>query len=102
MSDQNLRQIVGAANPVTISEVITLMDSIGNELTNDDGLKWFNFLYLAGTREVQDHPPAGGWRNPAWLARLDVVFAKLSLTAIAQALDGDSSLPAPGAPCFRP
>jgi hypothetical protein len=93
MSDQNLVQLLRNADPKSIADVIALMESIATEVASNDGLKWFNFLYLAVTKQVQDNPPATGWRDPMWLTRLDVVFAKLYFSAIIEALGGNSVLP---------
>lgn len=86
-SDQALREIVGNAKPTTIDDVIGLMQSIDGVLSNDDGLKWFNFLYLEVTKKVRDNPPASGWSDPAWLTQLDVVFAGLYFTTLANFLN---------------
>ena len=51
------------------------MQNIDTLLPDDDGLKWFNLLYLFVTRQVRDNPPANGFADVAWLTRLDVVFA---------------------------
>lgn len=67
----------------TIDEVIAEMRRIDASLPDTDGVKWFNLLYLKVTETVKDAPPAGGWRDPAWLERLDVVFAQLYFDALA-------------------
>jgi hypothetical protein len=59
------------------------MHSFDDQLQNDDGLKWFNLLYLRVTEGVRDDPPAEGFEDPRWLERLDVVFAKLYFDAVA-------------------
>lgn len=90
--DQQLLQIVRV--PVsTISDVITVMQNIDGLLPNQDGLKWFNRLYLMVTQQVQTKPPAGGFKNPAWLTRLDVVFAGLYFAAIGDFTTGSANLP---------
>jgi len=73
--DQALVQIVSAGSPATIGEVIAMMESLDNVLDVDDGLKWFNLLYLMVTKDVEAQPPAGGWADPHALEHLDVVFA---------------------------
>ena len=75
--DQALVQIVSAGSPATIGEVIAMMESIDNVLALNDGLKWFNLLYLMVTKDVEARPPAGGWADPRALEHLDVVFANL-------------------------
>lgn len=75
---------IAAAPPVrTIDDVIALMRRIDALLPATDGVKWFNFLYLRVTESVRDEPPAGGWSDPVWLERLDVVFANLYFSALA-------------------
>jgi hypothetical protein len=82
-----LLQIVNSAAPTTIDGVIAMMQSIDNLLPSDDGLKWFNRLYLFVTKEVRDHPPAQGFADPVWLTRLDVVFANFYFRAVASFLN---------------
>jgi hypothetical protein len=47
-----------------------------------------NWLYLLVTESVKNGAPAAGWQDPAWLTRLDVVFANLYFDAIESALTG--------------
>ena len=100
LSDQPLIDIVNAGTPSTIDQVIDVMEEINRTLPGDDGLKWFNFLYLLVTKEVLDHPPAGGWLRPAWIARLDVIFANLYFTAIRN-LTSPGSIPRSWAALFE-
>lgn len=92
-TDQQLLQIVTGANVASIADVVTTMQAVDNLLSGNDGLKWFNLLYLQVTQQVDSGPPAGGWEDPAWLTRLDVVFAGLYFRAIADRLQGSSALP---------
>jgi Family of unknown function (DUF5995) len=71
-TDQQLLHIVSAAQPVTIADVIQVMQSIDALLPNNDGLKWFNKLYLMVTQEIDGQPPATAWLDAPWLTRLDV------------------------------
>ncbi|HEX3473272.1 MAG TPA: DUF5995 family protein, partial [Silvibacterium sp.] len=91
-ADQPLYQIVSSAAPVTIDDVLRTMQSIDQLLPGSDGLKWFNRLYMMVTQQV-DQPPAGGWHDPVWLTRLDVVFASFYFKAIAGFLEDSSSTP---------
>jgi len=86
--DQQLYELVAAANPATIAEVIATMKSIDALLPDNDGLKWFNRLYLMVTDQVNASPPGGGWQSPAWLEHLDVVFAGFYFKAVADFLAG--------------
>jgi hypothetical protein len=104
--DNQLGQIVSGPPPTTIADVLNLMKGIDNLLPSGDGLKWFNLLYLMVTRQVDSNPPPGGWKDTAWLARLDVVFARFYFTAISQWLidpeSGPSSWKALFEARFRP
>lgn len=80
--DQQLIQILSAAGPNDIDDVINIMESIDGVLPSSDGLKWFNWLYLMVTRAVKDNPPAGGFNDPQWVTHLDVVFAELYFAAV--------------------
>lgn len=90
--DQKLLPIV-RISVSTISDVVTVMQNIDSLLPNQDGLKWFNQLYLMVTQKVQTSPPPGGFKNPAWLSRLDVVFAGLYFAAIGDFITGSANLP---------
>ena len=85
--DAQLLQIVTAASPASIADVIALMQSIDALLPGNDGLKWFNKLYLMVTQKIDTQPPPNGWEDAAWLTRLDVVFAGFYFAAIASALE---------------
>lgn len=80
--DPELSQIVCAPAPANIEDVISKMQEIDTLLPDNDGLKWFNRLYLMVTQGVDQHPPSGGWKSPDWLLRLDVEFATLYFNAV--------------------
>jgi uncharacterized protein DUF5995 len=86
----SLLAIVGSTPPASIDEVIQRMQSLDSALAGNDGLKWFNLLYLKVTQQVRQSPPQDGWKAPVWLARLDVIFATLYFKAIADSLSGNS------------
>ncbi len=92
-TDAQLLQIVTAAAPATIPDVLAVMQKIDNLLPSNDGLKWFNLLYLKVTEKVDTQPPANGWEDEAWLTLLDVVFAKFYFSAISGALDQPANTP---------
>jgi Family of unknown function (DUF5995) len=91
--DQQLLQIVAAAQPANIPDVIQVMEAIDALLPNDDGLKWFNKLYLIVTQQIDGQPPATAWSDGAWLTQLDVVFAGLYFAAIESFLQDNPSTP---------
>ena len=73
-----------ASAPIkTIPDVIVAFTAIDELLPESDGLKWFNRLYLQVTQAVDGGVASGGWNRPEWIARLDVVFAGLYLSALA-------------------
>lgn len=75
--DQKLAAIVGDSIARSIDDVIARLRDLDLALGSDDGLKWFNLLYLKVTEAVR--APAAkvpGWENPEWLERLDVEFAR--------------------------
>ena len=90
--DQGLYELVSAPAPTDIEGVIQRMQQIDASLPNDDGLKWFNGLYLSVTREI-DLQPVERWKDSAWLLDLDVVFAGFYFRALAGFLRADSSVP---------
>jgi hypothetical protein len=90
ISDQALLNLLTTPPPSTIPEVIALMEAIDAILPPTDGLRWFNQLYLMVTRQVDLHPPGGQWQSPIWLTRLDVVFANLYFSAVANFLGGET------------
>jgi hypothetical protein len=89
-ADQPLYELVNGPAAATIAGVIERMQAIDALLPAEDGLKWFNRLYLMVTQQVDLHPPGGAWQSPAWLTRLDVVFAGLYFGAVAGVLGGQS------------
>src|SRR6478736_777072 len=84
----NLLEIVTSNPPGSIDEVIQWMEKLDSAMDPNDGLRWFNLLYLKVTQQVRDMPPEEGWQDPAWLARLDVIFANLYFAALADFLAG--------------
>jgi hypothetical protein len=91
--DQPLYAIVSGATPETIDDVLRRMGQIDDLLADEDGLKWFNRLYMMVTKEVDFSPPPGGWKDTPWLLGLYVVFAGFYFRAVAGFLDGSGDTP---------
>lgn len=87
-TDLALIDTITRAAPENITDVVDVMTAIDAILPGNDGLKWFNWLYLTVTVAVQSNPPAGGFNNPQWLTRLDVIFAGFYFAAIVNFLQG--------------
>ena len=65
-----------------IQAVVHRMERIGAGLPTADGIGRFNALYLAVTRAVLHETVDGEFEDPAFLTRLDVVFAGLYFAAV--------------------
>ncbi|MGA2812423.1 MAG: DUF5995 family protein [Candidatus Acidiferrum sp.] len=100
-TDAQLLQIVTGAAPATIADVVVIMQGIDALLPSNDGLKWFNKLYLMVTEQVDTQPPPGGWKDGAWLTHLDVVFAGFYFAAISDALEQNPDLASSWAALFE-
>jgi hypothetical protein len=85
-----------AAQPQSVAEVLQTMHAIDAACVEGDGLKWFNGLYLQVTEAVEARIASGGFRDPAWLAQLDVQFARLYFGALQSSLSGQ-----PAAGCWQ-
>jgi len=88
-ADRPLYELVTGAAAETIADVVARMQGIDALLPVNDGLKWFNQLYLMVTQQVDLQPPGGAWQSPTWLTRLDVVFAGLYFNAIGAFVSGE-------------
>ena len=81
-----------STTPESIADVLRTMGIIADTCIDGDGLKWFNGLYLQVTQAVQSRVSSGESGDAAWLAGLDVQFARLYFGALAASLSGQ---PAP-------
>jgi hypothetical protein len=66
----------------SIDDVVALMTAIDETLPDDDGLKWFNRLYLRVTVSVRKAVEGATFRDLEFLGALDVVFANLYFAAL--------------------
>ena len=80
----------GAAAPPTIAAVIAAMQRIDATLPRKDGVAIFNRLYLQVTEAVLAAGAAATFNDPAFLDRLDVVFAGLYFGAEATIATGEA------------
>src|SRR5580700_5705977 len=90
LADQPLYDLVSGAVPMTIVDVISRMQAIDALLPVNDGIKWFNRLYLVVTQQVDLVPPGGVWQSGAWFTSLDTNFAGLYLGALGGFLAGQA------------
>ena len=79
----DLPQGVPPGQPVSVDALVARMQEIDRTLPADDGVGDFNRMYLRVTELVRDRLVAGWFANPAFVTRLDLVFAGLYLDAVA-------------------
>lgn len=95
-------EVILSETPVaSVARAIAVMNAIDGTLPDSDGVKWFNRLYLRVTVEVDRSLGGIGFRDPAFVATLDVVFANLYFSALAAALRDVSAAPAAWRPLLR-
>jgi hypothetical protein len=90
--------LAAAADP--IDAVMARMEAIAAPLPEGDGVARFNELYHAVTHAVAEQARADSYRDPAFISRLDVVFADLYFQAIDDAAGG-REIPKAWAPLFE-
>ena len=79
-ADQDPERIAAGAI-TTIAQVIAQMEQIASELPAQDGVAYFNNLYLQVTKAVQAATTNVTFADPGFTERLDVVFAGLYFAA---------------------
>ena len=85
----------------TIAEVVAMMTALDQELPPNDGVRWFNHLYLEVTRSVEQAVTTETFRDRPFLERLDVVFANLYFDAVAAGSVDAGKAPAAWRPLFE-
>ncbi len=79
------------STPQNVADVVRVLEKIESTCAAGDGLKWFNGLYLDVTRAVQARVDGAGFADPAWMAALDVRFARYYFDALKTALTGGAT-----------
>ncbi len=100
-NDEKLAQTIAATDVGSVEDVISVLRSLDSQLSNDDGLKWFNLLYMKVTQGVRQESAAFRWENTRWLEQLDVIFAKLFLAALTSWLGNRNETPRAWLPLFE-
>jgi hypothetical protein len=85
----------------SIDDVIARLAAIDGSSGRSDGVGCFTRLYLDVTRAVQERLGQATFANPAFLARLDVVFATLYLGAFDAHSRDPRTVPRAWAPLFE-
>lgn len=86
-----------AGPPTTVADVVADMQRLSAGLRPGDGVRAFNEMYLATTRNVETAIAGMRFADPAFMTRLDVVFARLYLAALSRFEAGQD----PVARCWR-
>lgn len=73
---------------MSIDDVIARMAALKGELADDDPRRHFHVVYQGTTQALADELASGGFVDPEWVERWDVVFADLYIDALVAALDG--------------
>jgi hypothetical protein len=96
-----LSDLINGRRAETVGDAVDIMAGLDMSLADTDGLKWFNRLYLQVTLAVQDAVTTTTFRDPEFLAALDVVFANLYFDAIAAGEAEPSRAPSAWRPLFE-
>jgi hypothetical protein len=76
-----------------MDEAVGRMQQIDATLPAADGVACFNRMYLGVTQQVEAQVTSGVFADPAFLTRLDVVFANLYFAAVDAAGQDAANLP---------
>ena len=96
-----INELVGGQRAHTIPEVVAIMTALEQELPEQDGVRWFNHLYLRVTKAVDHAVTTQTFRDRAFVERLDVVFANLYFDAVAAGSRDAATTPAAWRPLFE-
>src|SRR5262245_51774191 len=91
--DATLAAILQHTPVASIEDAVAALTELATALPEDDGVRWFSFLYLSVTQSVGDAVASSTFRNPAWLKRLDVVFANLFFDALRKFVSDQADTP---------
>ncbi len=83
-----------------IDEVVAKLKSIDDALPHDDGVAYFNRLYLSTTTAIRERAERRQFENPAFMEQLDVAFANLYFEAYNADISGEQC-PAAWRPLFK-
>jgi hypothetical protein len=97
----SLQQILSRTPVRSIEEAIAIMSAIDGRLPDSDGVKWFNRLYLRVTVSVGRAVAGATFADPAFLSKLDVVFANQYFAALTAAAKGLQAVPSAWRPLLQ-
>lgn len=94
----SLNTLLAGAPARSVEDVVALMQAIDATLPDNDGVKWFNRLYLRVTEAVGQEIGAAQFNDAQFLSMLDVVFANQYFAALSAGLADVNAAP----PAWRP
>jgi hypothetical protein len=97
----SLEQILARTPVRRVEEAIAVMSAIDQQLPDNDGVKWFNRLYLRVTVSVGRALADTTFADPEFLTRLDVVFANQYFSALAASARGIQAVPSAWRPLLE-
>ena len=97
----SLREVLNDTPVASIDAAIAVMNAIDATLPDDDGVKWFNRLYLRVTVGVGGAVRGDEFQDPTFLTKLDVVFANLYFSALAAGMADLEATPSAWRPLMR-
>jgi hypothetical protein len=96
LSDQTRRRRASS-----IEDVVDIMQAYDRELSDSDGLWWFNRLYLRVTLAVRGAVTTTTFHDPVFLEQLDVAFANLYFDAVRAGDTHPAAAPSAWRPLFE-
>ena len=97
----SLVRLLDRAPVHSVEDAIAIMKAIDESLPDNDGVKWFNRLYLRVTVSVGTAVGSSKFNDPAFLTKLDVVFANLYFSALATGLTDIGAAPSAWRPLLQ-
>jgi len=85
----------------TVPDVVARMHALDGVLPDQDGLKWFNFLYHMVTEQILADIVDNKWQDGPWLTDLDIIFARLYFEAIVSWIKDPERCPRAWVPLFE-
>jgi len=96
-----ISDLVRGHRAATVADVVDIMTAMDRELSDSDGLWWFNRLYLRVTLSVRTAVNTTTFRDPAFIERLDVLFANLYFDAVTTGTSDPRRAPSAWRPLFE-
>jgi hypothetical protein len=81
------RARVPAGQCATVAEVVERLRALEERYPPGGGVGAFNAMYCRVTEEIDERVAAGYFANPAFITRLDIVFAQLYLEQVEEPTD---------------